>query len=100
MGVRFPESDSRQVEDGFSIVPAHQRQGYGTEAVKGLLGYLLGPLGKHRVFASVDPRNEASIALLKRLGMRQEAHFRESLWIKGVWVDDIVFGILRSEWDA
>ncbi len=99
MGARFPEGDSRQVEVGFTIAPAHQRQGYGIEAVKGLLGYLLGPLGKHRVFASVDPRNEASIALLNRIGMRQEAHFRESLWIKGEWVDDIVFGILKSEWN-
>jgi len=98
LGVRFPEDDSRQVEVGFTVAPEHQRRGYGIEAVRGLLGYLLGPLEKHRVFASVDPQNEASIALLRKVGMRQEAHFRESLWIKGAWVDDIVFGILKSEW--
>jgi RimJ/RimL family protein N-acetyltransferase len=48
----------------------------------------------------VDPRNEPSVALLKRVGMRQEAHFRESLWFKGEWVDDMVFGILGSEWKS
>lgn len=97
-GTRFDEPDARQVEVGFTISPEHQRRGYGAEAVAGVLDHLFGPAGKHRVFASVDPRNEASIALLERVGMRREAHFRESLRFKGEWVDDVVFGILQSEW--
>ena len=100
LGMRFPDEDARQVEIGINIAPSEQRKGYGTEAVRGALGYVLGVLGKHRVFASVDPSNTASISLLKRVGMRQEAHFRESLWIRGEWVDDVVFGILSSEWDT
>jgi RimJ/RimL family protein N-acetyltransferase len=55
-------------------------------------------LDTHRVFASVDPRNTASMALFEHLGMRPEAHFRQSLWFKGDWVDDVVFAILKSEW--
>ncbi len=98
LGAHFLADDPRQVEIGFTLAPAHQGQGYGTEAVSGLLGYLLGPMKKHRVFASVDPRNEPCLALLKRVGMRQEAHFHQSLWFKGAWVDDMVFGILESEW--
>ena len=100
LGVRFPEEDVRQVEIGFTIAPGHQRQGYGLEAVRGVVDYLLAVLEKHRVFASVDPRNEASMALLRRVGMRQEAHFRESLWVKGEWVDDLVFAVLASEWNG
>lgn len=90
--------DSRQVEIGFTVAPAHQGRGFATEAVLGILAYLFERVHKHRVFASVDPRNVASIALLKRTGMRQEAHFRESLWFKGRWADDMVFGILETEW--
>jgi len=41
-----------------------------------------------------------SIALLKRVGMRQEAHFCKSLWFKGDWADDAVFAILASEWSS
>lgn len=100
LGVHFPADHPRQVEVGFTVAPGHQRRGFGAEAVTALLGHLFGPLGKHRVFASVDPRNEASIALLKRVGMRQEAHFLKSLWLKGEWVDDLVFGILETEWAA
>ncbi len=50
------------------------------------------------LFASTDPQNHASHKLLRTLGFRQEAHFRQSLWFKGVWVDDVVFGLLRGEW--
>ena len=98
LGVHFLAHDDHQVEIGFTIAPAHQRQGIGKLAVVALLDYLFTVLNKHRVFASVDPRNEASIALLRKIGMRQEAHFRQSLFWKGEWVDDMVFGLLRSEW--
>lgn len=98
LGTHFSADDPRQVEIGFTVSPKNQGQGYGTEAVTGVLDHLLGPLQKHRVFASVDPRNEPSVALLKRVGMREEAHFRKSLWFKDEWTDDMVFGILGSEW--
>lgn len=99
-GTHFNADDPRQVEIGFTVSPACQGHGYGTEATVGVLDYLLGFLGKHRAYASVDPRNKPSIALLKRVGMRQEAHFQRSLWFKGEWADDMVFGILESEWNS
>lgn len=98
LGVRFPQADTRQVEIGITVAPGHQRRGYGVEGVRGILDFLLGERNKHRVFASVDPRNMASIALLRRVGMRQEAHFRQSLWNKDAWEDDLIFAILGSEW--
>lgn len=98
LGTHFLADDPRQVEIGITVGPSYQGRGLGTEAVAGMLGHLLGTVQKHRVFASVDPRNESCIALLKRVGMRQEAHFRQSLWFKGAWVDDMVFGVLRFEW--
>lgn len=98
IGVHFLVAESRQAEIGFTIAPLHQRHGYATEAVQAVIGYLFRPLDKHRVIASVDPRNEPSMALLRRVGMRQEAHFKQSLWFKGEWVDDVVFAVLKSEW--
>ena len=66
-------------------------------------GRQLPPVGgseRHRIQASVDPRNVASMALLRSLGMRQEAHFRESLWLQDAWVDDVVFAMLAREWPS
>jgi RimJ/RimL family protein N-acetyltransferase len=98
LGVHFLE-DGEQVEIGFTLAPSWQGRGLGTEAVAGLLDHLFGTLGKHRVFASVDPRNTPSLRLLRRLGMRQEGHYVQSVRVRGEWTDDIVAAILASEWN-
>ena len=91
--------DPRQCEIGFTIAPEYQGHGYATEAARLLVGYLFTERGKHRIAASCDARNAASAAVLARLGMRQEGHLRESSWAKGEWTDDLLYGLLRREWD-
>jgi RimJ/RimL family protein N-acetyltransferase len=100
IAIHFLTDAPQQVELGFTISSKCQRQGYATEAVQGLLQYLFQDCEKHRVTASVDPRNHASLALLQKVGFKQEAHFRKSLWFKGEWVDDIIYAILRSEFPS
>jgi RimJ/RimL family protein N-acetyltransferase len=100
LGVCLPEDPRDPVEFGVSLAPARQGLGYASEAVRALLAFVFGELGRHRVHASVDPRNLASMAMLRALGMRQEAHHRESLWFKGEWVDDVIFAMLDHEWRA
>ncbi|MCL4562313.1 MAG: GNAT family N-acetyltransferase [Chloroflexi bacterium] len=99
-GMRFPAEDERQAEIGITLASAYRGQGYAAEALEGIFDYLFFTLGKHRVFGSVDPQNRASLALLERVGMRREAHFREGLWFKGAWVDDVIYAILEKEWKA
>jgi RimJ/RimL family protein N-acetyltransferase len=100
VGFRILPEEPRQAEIGITVAPDHQRRGIGAETVRGVLGYLFGSLSVHRAFASIDPRNTASLRLFESLGMRREAHFRESLWFKGEWTDDVVFAMLRSEWSG
>jgi RimJ/RimL family protein N-acetyltransferase len=98
IGMHFLPQDSPQVEVGITLDSVYQGKGYATEALSAVLEYLFLTLNKHRIFASVDPRNGASVALLERVGMRREAHFRESLWFKGAWADDYVYAILGREY--
>jgi RimJ/RimL family protein N-acetyltransferase len=100
LGVHILEIDPRQVELGFTLAPDAQGQGHAAEAVRAILGHLFVALGKHRVIASTDPRNERSIALLRRVGFRLEAHHLDSLWFKGAWADDLIFALLRREWPS
>ncbi len=97
-GLHAPAGRSHQAEVGVTIAPAHQGRGFATEALRAVVGYLFETLRMHRVYASADPRNVASLRLMDKLGMRREAHFRESLLIDGVWYDDVVCAILRREW--
>ena len=71
-------AEHRQAEIGFVFHPDAQGQGYAREAATALLAVAFGELGAHRVFGRTDARNEASAALMRRLGMRQEAHLREN----------------------
>jgi RimJ/RimL family protein N-acetyltransferase len=98
IGIHLPAEAEGSVEFGISIAPEHQGRGYASEAVRAVFELLFGPLGRHRIHASVDPRNLACLALLRSLGMRQEAHHRESLWLHGEWVDDMVFAMLSRDW--
>ena len=87
-------------EIGWTLHPDHGGQGYMTEAASAVLAIAFDEIGLHRVYADLDPRNDASIALCKRLGMREEAHFVEDLWVKGEWSDTGIYGILDREWAA
>ncbi len=99
-GVHVPEDKPEQAEFGITLATAFQGHGYATEALRALLHLVFGTLGKHRAFASVDPRNAPSIALFERAGFRKEAHHVESLWLMGEWVDDVIVAMLAREWRA
>ena len=90
--------ENQNAEIGWTISPAHQRQGFATEAARAVLSLAFDVMKLHRVSADLDPRNEASARLCARLGMRHEAHFVEDLWFKGAWGDTDIFAILDREW--
>jgi RimJ/RimL family protein N-acetyltransferase len=85
---------------GWTLHPDHGGRGYMTEAARALLRIAFAEIELHRVAADLDPRNASSIALCKRLGMREEAHFVEDAWSKGEWVDTLIYAILDREWAA
>jgi RimJ/RimL family protein N-acetyltransferase len=99
-GIHILEEDARIAEIGITIDPAFQSRGYASEALAAVLTRLFVELEKHRVIASVDPRNLPSIALMERIGMRKEGHFVKSLWFKNDWADDVRFAMLAQEWNV
>ena len=97
-GLHFLDKNSCQAEIGFTIYPPYQGNGYAEETVKAMIGYLFLELDKHRVFASVDPRNIPSVRVLECVGLRKEAHFHKSFWFDNEWVDDVIYALLADEW--
>ena len=98
LGVHFIGPDNRQAEIGCTLNKAFHKRGYATEAIRKVLDYLFNTLSKHRVTTSIDPENISSIRLVERIGFRKEAHFIESLWMKGQWVDDVIYALLEKDW--
>jgi RimJ/RimL family protein N-acetyltransferase len=87
-------------EIGYVINPDHQGNGYAREAAQALLALAFDGLGLHRVVGRIDARNETSARVLRRLGMRQEAHLVRNEWFKDDWSDEIDFAMLEDEWHA
>lgn len=98
IGIHFMDRDNFQSEIGCTLSKNYHGKGFATETVSAVINYLFNTLGKHRIVTSIDPENTSSINLVKRLGLRKEAHFKKSLLIDGTWVDDIVYAVLKSEW--
>jgi len=68
---------------GYLIGEAYQGRGYATEAATGLISFGFTELGLHRIAARTGLDNTRSWRLMERLGMRREAHFRQSHRVKG-----------------
>lgn len=100
IGIHFLDTDpeNKQVEIGYTLDRKYRGKGYATEALTVVINYLISDLNKHRIIASIDPTNIPSIQLIERLGFRKEAHFIESLFFHGMWVDDLIYAILGKEW--
>ncbi len=89
-----------QAEFGFVLATDAQGSGYATEATSVMLDAAFPTLDLHRAYARVDARNEASLRMLRRWGMRQEAYLRGREFFKGEWTDIVIFAVLRQEWAA
>ena len=98
--LRETSAESHQGEIGWSLHPDAHGRGLATEGAHEMLRLGFEELGLHRISAGCDARNAASLRVMERLGMRQEARFEENAYIKGEWVGEIVCAILEAEWRA
>ncbi len=73
-------------------------RGYTPEAVVAVLRYAFEELHLHRIEIAIVPRNDKSLRVVEKLGIRQEGLAVEFLEINGAWEDHFRFGIVEREW--
>lgn len=73
-------------------------RGLMSEAVRLVVSHAFGELGLHRIEANIQPGNEPSRALVKKLGFRQEGYSPRYLKIDGEWRDHERWAVLADEW--
>ncbi|MHB1102169.1 MAG: GNAT family N-acetyltransferase [Devosia sp.] len=98
VSLRWTDATAAQTEVRFVVNPMYRRQGYASEAVKAAFDLGFDHYGFHRIFARCGAKNQASARLMKGLGMRLEAHYREHALFQGEWDEELHFAILDREW--
>ncbi|HET6943258.1 MAG TPA: GNAT family N-acetyltransferase [Sphingomicrobium sp.] len=88
---RFPEI-------GFILRSDHWGRGYAMEALGLVLWRAFGVHGLARVEADVDPRNQASLKLLKRLGFRETGRKDQTWLVGGQWFDSVYLQLDAAAW--
>jgi RimJ/RimL family protein N-acetyltransferase len=50
--------------------------------------------GLHKISATCDPENHASVAVLTKNGMHQEGVLRDHVHVRGEWRDRLLFSVI------
>ena len=91
----------QQAEIGWGLGIDYRSNGYVTEAARALITTLFAACDYHRVFAGTIFTNKRSWAVMERLGMRKEAHFRKAHVPPTPgeeWIDTVRYAVLAEEW--
>lgn len=85
-------------EIGYILHPDYWNKGYATEAAKAVLSIGFHIFSLHRIYATCDPQNFASAAVLEKIGMQKEGYIREHMRMKTGWRDSLLYSILEHEY--
>ncbi|HEU5032479.1 MAG TPA: GNAT family protein [Spirillospora sp.] len=87
-------------EAGVWLGTGARGRGLVTTAVRHMIDWAFGARGMARVEWICDPRNTASAAVAKRLGMTCEGVLRDAYVLDGERRDEQVWAVLAGEWAA
>jgi ribosomal-protein-alanine N-acetyltransferase len=88
----------RSGEVGYAVRRDRWGRGYATEAAALLIEFGFRRLHLHRIVGSTGPDNEASQAVLRRLGFTREGVMRDHVFTAGAWRDSVLYALLEDEW--
>lgn len=96
IGVKCGEFEySRSGELGYWLGAAFWQQGIATAAARQLIAEVFEHTDIARIFAVVFSGNQASMALLRKVGFSEEAVLRQAIFKQGQFYDSHVFSLLN-----
>jgi len=88
------QPDNYRAEIGYILLPEYHGKGIIPEAVNRLIRYGFDDLKLHSIEAIIDPENLASEKVLQKCGFVKEAHFKESSFYEGRFLDKVIYSLL------
>jgi len=88
---------SVRAELGYALKTHVWGKGYMKEALWEILNFGFEQFGLHSVEANVNPDNIASARMLKSLGFKKEAHYKENYFFDDRFIDSIIYSLLETD---
>lgn len=85
---------------GYWLAEDYQGKGIMTKSVAALIDYGFTDLNLNKIDIRTAFENKKSQAIPKRLHFKQEGHLRQVEWLYDHYVDHIVYGMLKNEWNV
>jgi RimJ/RimL family protein N-acetyltransferase len=89
---------SHHAEVGIALVAEARGMGVGTTAISRMVQFAFVRCNLRRLHLQVLSSNLGAIRAYEKTGFVIEGHQRQHAWVRGVYEDIIVMGLLRSEW--
>ena len=93
----YINTEQQRAEIGYVLRSDYWGQGHASAAMRSLLRYARDDMHLRRIEADVDPRNEASLRCIERLGFQREGLCRERWVVAGEMQDAVLLGLLLRE---
>lgn len=100
VGFHSVDWTNRNATIGYWLADDHQGRGIMTTAVRALVDHAFDVWSLHRIEIHCAPANRRSRAIPERLGFREEATLRETELVGERWLDGVVYGLLKGEWEG
>lgn len=84
---------------GYWLGENYQGKGIMTKAVSALITYGFSDLSLNRMDLRAAKENLPSRAIAERIGFKKEGRIRQAEWLYDRYVDHIVYGLLKEEWN-
>lgn len=89
---------ARHAEVGIALVPEACGQGFGTDALRVLVGFLFTARNLQRLHLETLAANAPARASYRKVGFVEEGVLRRHAFVGGTYVDTVLMGLLRTEW--
>ena len=89
---------ARKFEIGYWLGASFEGRGLVTKSCRVLINYAFDELQFNRVEMYCAVENRKSRRIPEKLGFRKEGITRQSNWLHDHFVDEVIYGLLASEW--
>ena len=91
---------ARHAEVGIALLPEARGKGIGSAALAQMVEFAFVRRNLRRLHLVVIASNAAGIGSYRKAGFVEEGRRREHCWVRGRYEDEVIMGLLRSDWLA